>query len=109
MIELEDWQARPTAPPALALLKELLNGAGPAIYRIGGKLYLDETEADRWLARRQARPDERVRGKPTFPKNNPRIDPDAHNKLFDLAMKDFHAGLRDYVRYAEPSAKEPMT
>lgn len=107
MIELETWQARPSAPPAIALLKELLIGGGPVVYRIGGKLYVDETEADRWLARRRARPDERVRRKPTFPRNDPRIDPDAHNKLYARAMKDFRAGLREHDAHAELSAKEP--
>ena len=57
MIELEDWQDRPSTPPAYAMLKELLNGSGPPVYRIGGKLYVNEDEADRWLAGKRARLD----------------------------------------------------
>jgi hypothetical protein len=105
MIELEDWQARSSAPPALALLKELLNGSGPTVYRIGGKFYLDEDEADRWLAGRRARPDERVRAKPP----SPRSDPDTHNKLFGRAMRDFRAGLAEYDRYMTPKREPSAT
>ena len=39
------------------MLKELLDGSGPPVYRIAGKLYVDEKEARRWLAGKRARLD----------------------------------------------------
>ena len=109
MIELEDWQARPSAPPALALLKELLAGSGPRSTASAANSTSTKTKPIAgWIGGGPGPTNEcgasrRSRGTIRA------IDPDAHNKLFNLAMKDFRTGLREYNRYAEPSTKEPVT
>jgi hypothetical protein len=101
MIELETWQARPSTPPAAALLKELLAGTGPAIYRVGGKFYVDEVEADRWLSRRRMRPDEAVRPKPTFPRTGRGPTAAEIEKLYGRATDDMRVGLKGFQREME--------
>lgn len=106
MIELDDWQSRPSAPPALALLKEMLNGSGPAVYKIGGKLYLDEQEADCWLARRRARPERQLKREPVFPMPGDYPAAEKMKKTYDAALVELAAGLREYDRYMSPPAME---
>jgi hypothetical protein len=104
MIDLEDWLARASAPPLLAFLKEALAGTGPTLYRIAGGVYLDESEADHWLARSNlrlqteqmpARASERAKSKPTFPPNGPRVSAEALGRLYVEALDIIRPGARN--------------
>ena len=99
MIAIEDWLAKPKAPPPEAFLREVLSGSAPAVYCIGGDFYLDETEADRWLAGTKATPC--VRPKPTFPPSMRRA-----RSIFDVPPEEIAAAHREALD-APPRSRAP--